>query len=203
MTLLEMLVVLVVMSFVVTLVGQALTQVVRLEQILRGVQLDAAVERVRMFWLSESLESMLPVTADAPLRFSGNGTSLSGVTTAPPAESAIGIAHLSVRMTFAAERGVTELQLRLDSPQEVARSLDSPPPAEFRIAARWPGETGRFRYMDAQGGWHDQWPINDRDPGLLPRAVLVETGLADVPSFVVSVKTSPIGMPSRRSLYVP
>ncbi len=38
----------------------------------------------------------------------------------------------------------------------------------------------RFRHLDAQGVWQDQWPLTDAEP--LPRAVSIEVTLAEGPS---------------------
>lgn len=201
MTLLEMLVVLVLMAFITVLVSQALEQMGRIERLLQGTRLNAAHRAVQAAWLKEALESLLPAEIDSPQRFGGAERRLHGITSSPPSDVALGLAQLQLEMVYLPTVGVTELRLGLASPQEADATLRETP--DTQVAARWSGDVGRFRYMDAQGQWQPTWPppgIEERLAPLLPVAIMVETNQAERPSLLAAISATPIGMPSRRKI---
>jgi general secretion pathway protein J len=63
----------------------------------------------------------------------------------------------------------------------VWRVLDRAPVSSVEVYALLEHVSAlRFRHLDAQGLWQDQWPVTDSEP--LPRAVSIELTLTDGPS---------------------
>lgn len=63
----------------------------------------------------------------------------------------------------------------------VWRAMDRAPASSAEVYSLLENVTAlRFRHLDAQGLWQDQWPLADAEP--LPRAVSIELTLAEGPS---------------------
>lgn len=199
-TLLEMLVVLVLMSFVTVLVSQMLTQVARIERLLNSAQLEGAITSVRVSWVKAAIESMLPMTRESGARFVGDSRQIAGMSSEPPVMPAAGLTKVGMSMVFEATRGVTEFRLLLGRGAEPDGLGGNPPGVASPVLFSWPGNTGRFRFLDTKGLWHDSWPIEPSDADLLPVAVMIETGLDEVPRVIASIAAAPQPLPSRQSL---
>lgn len=199
-TLLEMLVVLVLMSFVTLLVSQALAQVARVERLLAGAQLEGAITSVRVSWAQAALESMLPMSRESGARFEGGVRRISGMSSQSPAMPTVGLAKVSMTLEFDPRLGVTELRMALGQGSGKGAAAAGAAGAVGSVLISWPGNSGRFRFMDDQGRWHDNWPMDQADAVLLPVAVLIETGLDEAPRIVASMAVAPLPLPSRQSL---
>ena len=153
-TLVEVLVVLVIGSLVSALLFQMLAQTYRLRSRFADQLSESQTGRMRADWLRQALRGLESLTADAPLRFSGQPATLQGLTSAP-----IG------------QRGASLRDFRLEwVPRDSGWELryadgEAPWPLWGASAAGRPG----FRYLDDQGGEHTQWP----PPGAPPVRPLV------------------------------
>jgi prepilin-type N-terminal cleavage/methylation domain-containing protein len=195
-TLLEMLVTLVIVSFVVTIVAQAMGQVSRIERLLEGGQLRSMATSVRAEWVRAALASMLPGTADAGDRFRGDARSLRGLSAEAPGATGSVLATMQLGLEFDGESGATRLQLRAGD--VVAGGAE----AQATTLLSWPGNVGRFRYLDPQGEWIDQWPppMHSADAATLPAAILVETGMSDIRLIIAAPQVSESPLPLRKQL---
>ena len=190
-TLLEMLVTLLVVSLIAGVMGQALAQLARIEQLLAGAQLRSVASSLRAEWLRSAIESLLPGGRDSDERMSGSERELRGLSADVPQLPAPGLTPLHLRLVFQDGTGLSELQLR--SPAE------DPSSPSWVVLLAWPGREGRFRYLDRKQQWQDQWPPA---PGLaddaLPLAIALETGLPEARVLMASPRASASPLPTRR-----
>lgn len=194
-TLLEMLVTLVVVSLVAGVLGQALFQLSRIERLLEGGQLSGMADSVRAEWIRSAIESLLPGEPGSSDCLRGSERDLEGLSADVPMLPAPGLAVLHLRLEFNQALGTTQLQL-LD-----ARASPAGDAREPIVLLSWPGSEGRFRFLDDTGTWQESWPLpsNPRGAGL-PRAIMVETGLAAMPFLVAATRASPLGLLTRRQV---
>ena len=204
-TLLEMLVTLVILSFVAVILGQALNQLARVERLLEGGQLRSAVVALRAEWVRAALTGLLPGTVQNE-RLLGTERELQGMSTEVPQWPAPGLARLHLRLSTDDRAGVTRLEL-LAEPGTATAPV---------VLLEWPGPEGRFVYLDAQQRWVDRWPgatisganadasvsagTDQRSAATLPLAVMLNTG-PQGPGLVLAVplaKASPA--PTRAAL---
>ena len=194
-TLLEMLVTLVVVSLVAGLLGQALFQLSRIERLLEGGRLSSMADAVRANWVRSAIESLLPGEEGSSERLLGSERELEGLSADVPMLPAPGLAKLHLRLEFDAAAGATQLQL-LES--FASQGQDASEPV---VLLSWPGREGRFRYLDDTGLWHENWPLPFKSSASgLPRAILLETGLATLPALVAATRASPVPALSRRQV---
>ena len=199
-TLVEMLVVLVLVSFVTLLLSQALTQVSRIERSLTGAQLDGVITAVRVAWLRASVEAMLPMPRESNDRFEGNERLVTGLSTDAAAMPIVGLAKVTLSLTFDPKRGATDLKLSTSMPEAITGMENSNIQPKAIALLSWQGNSGRFRYMDKQGTWHEKWPVDALASAPLPTAMSIETGLDEAPQIVVALRVSPLNLPSRKLL---
>lgn len=192
-TLLEMLVTLIVVSLVATIVWQAMVQLARIESLLAdGTQHSRAVA-LRIEWVRHSLSSLVPAEAARPSeRMTGDPRVLRGLSLDVPQWPAPGLAFMQLQMRSDAVDDTTRLELaQIDADSGQVRSRTA--------LLSWPGQKGRFRYLDDAQRWSDVWPPPMRaDAPALPAAVLVETGLAQAPVIIAAPQASRVPLPSRR-----
>lgn len=194
-TLLEMLVTLVVVSLVAGVLSQALFQLSRVERLLEGGQLSSMADSVRADWIRSAIESLLPGELDSNERLRGSERELEGLSADVPMLPAPGLAVLHLRLEFDEALGMTQLQLLQTA---ASQSGDAREPL---VLLSWPGREGRFRYLDDTGAWQENWPLPSSPRGAgLPRAILVETGLAAMPFMVAATRASPMGLLTRRQV---
>ena len=150
-TLVEVLVVLVIGSLVSALLFQMLAQTYRLRSRFAEQLAESQTGRMRADWLRQALRGLESMAQDAPSSFSGQSTTIQGLTSAP-----IG------------QRGTSLRDFRLEWAPRASGW-------ELRYAdgvAPWPlwaaGAAGRpgFRYIDDQGNEHMQWPPPGAPPPL-------------------------------------
>lgn len=192
-TLLEMLVTLVIVSFVAGLVGQALFQLSRIERLLEGGQLGSMATSVRAQWVRSSIESLLPGETGSADRLHGSERELQGLSADVPMLPAPGLARLHLRLVFQETSGETQLQLITSN---TAQDSVQPGPV---VLLSWAGREGRFRYLDAAGEWRDEWPAAQGLPGsVLPRAIALEMGLPGMRLLLASTRASEVPLPTRQ-----
>lgn len=196
-TLLEMLVTLVIVSFVVAILSQALAQLARIERLLEGGQLRSTVVALRAEWVRAALAGLLPGTSQAE-QLRGSERELTGMSTDVPLWPAPGLARLHLRLRSDDRAGTTVLEM-LPEPGASGEPV---------VLLQWPGRDGRFLYLDAQDRWVDRWPAlstaalssapNTVPP--IPRALAVDTG-PDGPGLLLAVPLArPTGAPTRSAL---
>jgi len=194
-TLIEMLVTLVIVSFVAGLVGQALFQLSRVERLLEGGQLNSMTDAVRAQWVRSAIESLLPGEPGSADRLRGSERELQGLSADVPMLPAPGLATLHLRLVYLEARGITQLQ------QFASQAAVGSADAEPVVLLSWPGRAGRFRYLDGAGEWRESWPV-DLGPAApaLPRAVALETGPDGSGLLIAATRASEVPLPTRRQM---
>ena len=196
-TLLEMLVTLVIVSFVAAILSQAMGQLVRIERLLESGQLRSTAESLRAEWVRAALNGLMPGTTPAE-RLNGSERELQGWSSEVPLWPAPGLARLHLRMTTDERSDQTSLEL-------VPETADGSTPV---VLLRWPGREGRFMYLDAQNRWGDRWPplttaeivAGSTVPVTMPRAVALDTGAAGAGFLLAVPLASPLPLPTRSAL---
>ncbi|MBV8033813.1 prepilin-type N-terminal cleavage/methylation domain-containing protein [Roseateles sp.] len=167
-TLLETLVTLVLVALVAGVLFEALYQLGRLEQRLGNGQLMAQTSRLREIWLQETLEGMQAGAKDSSERFRGGARELQGLSSLAPRALADGPQLVELRLRRAPDRDETELLLGFPA-------LD-PAAASALVLLHWPGDRGRWLYLDEAGEWQQTWPPALGAAPALPRAIALDRG---------------------------
>jgi prepilin-type N-terminal cleavage/methylation domain-containing protein len=196
-TLLEMLVTLVIVSLVVTILSQAMSQLSRIERLLDGGRLGSTAVALRAEWVRSALAALLPGTTQAE-QLQGSARELTALSSEVPRWPVSGLGRLHLRLRTDDRTGSTALELLPEAGQD----------RDPAVLMRWAGGEGRFMYLDAQDRWIDRWPglsttaiaAAPGSPALLPRAVALETGPGG-PGFLIAVPlAAPTGAPTRAVL---
>lgn len=167
-TLLEMLVTLVVVSLVAAILGQAMFQLSRVEQLLAGTQLNGLTQSVRMAWVRALIDGTLPGQPNTAERFKGTERRISGFSVEVPAFPENTAERYELSLQTAPDGSRTRLVL--------TRPLAGGAATETTLLD-WAGSMGRFGFLAADERWVSQWPPEQALPPGLPAAVSLETGL--------------------------
>jgi general secretion pathway protein J len=176
-TLLEILVVLVLTSFITGILLQGLQQVYRI-QVRFGTEMFHSQQRaMRVDWYRSSINGIMPDYVDGKCRFRGGARMVSGQTTAPL--DAIGGA-------------LVPFKWRIDfDPKAGEMALYSGDGSDAVIVLTWPGSEGRFLYVDEDSHAQESWPPLFGKPQQVPRMILLEMGAAGKADILVSVPRGP------------
>jgi general secretion pathway protein J len=164
-TLLEMMVVLVIVSLLMTVLTQALWMGLDLLRRARGDMTAQAVETMRLGWYREAVAGLLPERPGGPHRFAGEGRRFAGLSAGAPVEHLGATLPLRVELEYEAAADRTRL-LGFVAGTEAPMTLLS-----------WPGRAGEFAYLDEAGESHQSWPPPFGEPLQLPRAIVLKAGL--------------------------
>lgn len=156
-TLLELLVVLVLVSFITALMMQGMSYVARINETFMG-ESDLRQARERVFgWFSDAITFLLaPEPSDPSGRFRGDALSFEAVT---------------LNSVDRREGVPVPFAFRLEVQGNTAELI-----YVRRVEARrWPllsvASDAHFEYLDAQGQWYPDWPPGPQLAELLPSAV--------------------------------
>ncbi len=190
-TLLELLVTLVIAAAAVTILGQAVWQVYRIESLLADERVRGQTALLRAEWVRHALAGLRAGDSGDAGRLRGGERELSGMTSNPIGTSMTGFGPLALRLRFNPASGDTVLE-HVTSGRTLGETVQP--------LLQWPGDRGRFVYLKIDGGEERQWPPAMGQQPPLPAAIVVETGLPGyrvlvaVPSAVNRVQ------PTRREL---
>lgn len=176
-TLLEILVVLVLTSLITGILLQGLQQVYRLQTHFGAELFHAQREAMQIDWFRSSINGIMPDYADGKNKFKGEPRKMSGQTTAPLNAPAGALVPFLWRMDFDSRTG--GMALYADEGSEVQPILT------------WPGNEGRFLYVDDEGISREFWPPFSGKPPQVPRMVLLEMGASGQGRKLVSVPRGP------------
>jgi prepilin-type N-terminal cleavage/methylation domain-containing protein len=167
-TLLEMLVAITLGALVLGLLWSALDQVGRVERVLGEERWRFERNALRMAWFQTTVRGLIPRPKDDPGQIKGDAKSFTGTTTQPLDAATLARATFTWSLRYRLETDATELVYR------DAKGAD-------RVVLAWPGNKGRFRYLNA-GRLEEQWPpvTLDQVP-LLPAAIVLESGVDGLP----------------------
>lgn len=164
-TLLEVLVVLVIVSLLMTVLTQALWMGLDLLWRARGDMTAQAVETMRLGWYREAVAGLLPERPGGPHKFVGEARRFRGLSAGAPVE------HLGAALPV-------RLELEYESAADRTRLLAFLAGTEVPMTLlSWPGRSGEFVYLDEVGEPHPTWPPSLGDHLQLPRAIVMKARL--------------------------
>lgn len=183
-TLVEMLVVLVLTGAIVAILTQALGQVFRLQSHFGAELFNTQQGEMYTEWFRQSVNGLLPDHPDGPEKFKGAEKEFQGLTLAPLDTSSEALQAFAWSLAFDPKSGETQLQYSSGEKAVVVLS--------------WPGNSGRFVYVDEKDETHDAWPpFSGRWPQL-PKAINLEYRDTDGPRVIVAVPKGPHNALPRR-----
>lgn len=187
-TLVELLVTLVIAAAAVSILGQAVWQVYRIESALADDRFRGQTLLLRTEWVRQALAGLQPGDAAGKGRMKGGETELTGITSNPIALEAGSFGTLTLRLRFDSTTGNTVLEhVMQDKLAETVQPL-----------MQWPGDRGRFVYLKRDGTLDSQWPPPMGVQERLPAAVIVETGLPGYSTLVAAPAAMDRLQPTRR-----
>lgn len=156
-TLLELLVVLVLVSFITALMMQGMTYVARVNDAFMGESDQQQIRQRAFGWFADAVTFLAaPEPSDSAGRFRGDALSFEAVTL----NSVDRREGIPVPFAFRLEAAGSTADLIY------VRRLEE---------RRWPlvsvASDAHFEYLDAQGQWHSDWPPAPQLADLLPNAV--------------------------------
>ncbi len=172
-TLLEMLVVLILSGMIVTILMQGLQQVFRLQTHFGREQFNTQQGEMYTEWFRQSVNGLIADFNDGQHKFKGAAREFSGMTLSPLNTATEALLPFTWRLKFDPQSGRTQLQY--------GAADDAP------VVLSWPGNTGRFVYVDKNNETHDTWPPFLGKWPQLPRAIYLENQNADEPRVIVAV----------------
>jgi general secretion pathway protein J len=172
-TLVEMLVVMVIVSLMVTLIIQGFGYSLGLYQRAAKVQRSAYEEIFAYNWMRETLQPQL-AARPKDLGLEGGSVELSTYSFHPLIERA----GIKTRITWLFEKKNDGVSLLY---RENSKAF---------VVYSWPNTVGNFEYLDEKGQWINHWPPEKTDAPKLPEAVrLALTNAANVRNYVIAVST--------------
>jgi general secretion pathway protein J len=180
-TLIEMLVVMVIVSLLVTVIVQGFGYSLGMYQRVVNKQKNAYTEVLAYNWLRSTLgASVAARPKDQGLE--GNTAEVATYTYQPLIEPM----GLKTRVVWVLVQDAEKLSLEYREGN-----------AQFSVYS-WPAATGQWEYMDDKNQWHTQWPLIKEDLPPLPHAIRLQVLMQqDVFNYVVSInlrKTAKIEM---------
>lgn len=161
-TLLEVIVVLVIASLLVTILTQALWMGLDMLRRSRADMTAQAVEAMRIQWYREAVAGLQPERPDGVHIFAGGVRRFSGLTTGAPTENLGATLPVTFELDYDAAANETRLKV------VVAGS------AKSTTLLAWPGRTGEFAYLDEAGQSHESWPPAGGAQHQLPRVIVLK-----------------------------
>lgn len=177
-TLLEMLVVLLITSMVTGLLMNGLLQVFRLQERFGAETFNTQQGAMQTAWFRQTVNGLTPDYADGKNLFHGETRALQGLTLAPLNLAEGTLAPFAWRLRFDSARGETLLLHGTDqAPTEILS---------------WPGNTGRFEFLDAEGAAHDSWPPFLGKWPQMPSAIRLTGGDSSAAKVIIAVPKGPL-----------
>lgn len=172
-TLLEMLVVLVLATMITAVLLQGLQQVLQLQSHFGRELFNTQQGQMYTEWFRQSVNGLMPDYDDGAHKFKGAEREFSGMTIAPLTTAHEALLPFTWRLRFDSKSGLTQLQYGAN---------DGAP-----AVLTWPGNSGRFVYVDANDNPHREWPPFLGKWPQLPKVIYLETQNPAEPRLIVAV----------------
>ena len=178
-TLVEILVVLVLTGFIVTILLQSLHQVFRLQTQFGSEIFNSQNGAMYADWFRQSINGIMPDDARGKLKFRGEPRRMTGLTLSPLDREAGTLTSFVWRFAYDSRTGITALQYGDTDEKPATRVVE------------WNGDSGRFIYVDADNEVHDSWPPFLGKWPQLPSAIYLQSGTPDQPGLIVAAPRGP------------
>lgn len=154
-TLIEMLVVLVLVSLLGTLLIQGAGFFLGKYATVKRVHREASLAELRQHWFVSTLQAMVPSKLESR-RFSGDGSSLEGVT---------------LQALRAQSGQPARIRWSIEGDGESTALVYSEEDAALWTVLREPDRALAFQYADSARQWHERWPVADDARERIPSMV--------------------------------
>lgn len=170
----EVIVVLVITSLIVTILMQGLSVVLGTKLKFGRTLSSVEAQGLQMNVIKTPIQGLMPDYHDGPEKFVGAERRLTGLTIYPLQ----GVTGAPTKITFSLDYDISENVTTL-SYSELGYDTVS--------LAEWPGNIGRFYYRGRLGDWTPRWPPPGDEFLQAPRTVRIETGLEVQSNLFVQV----------------
>lgn len=172
-TLIEMLVVMVIISLLITVIMQGFGYSLGLYQRVVTTQKNAYTEVLAYNWLRATL-GVSVAARPKDLGLEGNASEVTTYTYQPLVERA----GLKTRISWQLIQDSANLRLEYREGDTI-----------FSVYS-WSAATGHWEYMDEKQQWHNKWPAEKSELTPLPSAVKIQVNSgSDIKNYVVAIKT--------------
>ena len=189
-TLVEILVVLIITGFIVAILLQSLQQVFRLQTHFGHEIFHTQNGAMYADWFRQSINGLMPDYNDGKNKFNGDPRQMSGLTLSPLDRENGTLAPFVWRLEFDTRSGQSGLYY---GTSETAQPMQTTLPI-----LEWPGNNGRFIYLDAEGEAHDNWPPFLGKWPQLPATINLESGTHETLRLIVAAPLGADTPPLRR-----
>jgi general secretion pathway protein J len=186
-TLIEILVVLIITGFIVTILLQSLHQVFRLQTHFGSEIFHTQNGAMYTDWYRQSINGLMPDFVEGKQKFSGAQRQMSGLTLSPLDQESGVLAPFVWRLKFDPRSGQTGLYYGDAGEKQPVLPI-----------LAWQGDSGRFIYIDAENEVHDSWPPFLGKWPQLPSAIYLESGAAEQRRLIVAAPRGADTPPMRR-----
>lgn len=186
-TLVEILVVMIITGFIVTILLQSLQQVFRLQTHFGNEIFHTQNGAMYADWFRQSINGLMPDYPDGKHRFQGERRQMSGLTLSPLGLENNAITPFTWRLEFEPRTGQSGLYYGNGKPGEPILT--------------WEGNSGNFSYLDEKNEAHESWPPFLGKWPQLPTAIYLESGAAEQRRLIVAVPRGPdTPLPRRKDI---
>jgi prepilin-type N-terminal cleavage/methylation domain-containing protein len=174
-TLLEILVVLIITSMLVTILLQGLQQIFMVERRLGIEYYRSRDGLMKSEWFRSLINGVRSDYDNGSQRFKGTPTQVSGLSTSGLGSIAGAIVEFELHLKFDPQSGETAMWYgRPDDEQKILG---------------WQGSIGKFKYLAIDGSLHDEWPPFLGKWPQVPSAVVLEMPLGGpLPDLVAAIR---------------
>lgn len=176
-TLVEILVVMIITGFIVTILLQSLQQVFRLQTHFGHEIFHTQNGAMYADWYRQSINGLMPDYKDGKHKFRGERRQMSGLTLAPLGLENSAATPFVWRLEFEPKTGMSGLyygESRSEEPILV-----------------WEGSSGQFSYLDEKNELHDSWPPFLGKWPQLPTVIYLETGTNNLRRLIIAIPRGP------------
>jgi hypothetical protein len=177
-------------SLVLGLLWSALDQANRIELILGDEQRQLEHNALRLDWFQRTVARLLPRPKESPDHFVGDAKQFTALSGQSLDVDAVAREHVTWAIAYHPDEGTSALMYRGE--KGVPLSI-----------LEWQGDSGRFRYLNADK-IEDRWPPTSADPApMLPTAIIVDTGIAGMEVLLAASRADEIQLAHRANLEKP
>lgn len=185
-TLVEILVVLILTGFIVTILMQALHQVFRLQTHFGHEVFNTQSGAMYADWFRQSINGLVPDYIDGKQKFQGGRREMRGLTLAPLDQDTGTLTPFVWRLEYDPGRNLSALYYGESGDKKALQIM------------HWQNNNGRFIYVDAKDEAHDSWPPFLGKWPQLPHAIYLESGAGDAARVLVAAPRSAATTMARR-----
>lgn len=176
-TLVEILVVMIITGFIVTILLQSLQQVFRLQTHFGHEIFHTQNGAMYADWYRQSINGLMPDHKEGKHKFRGERRQMRGLTIAPLGLENSAATPFVWRLEFEPKTGLSGLYYGESKPEDPILT--------------WEGSSGQFGYLDEKHDLHESWPPFLGKWPQLPAAIYLETGANNRRRLIIAIPRGP------------